>query len=328
MKTQDAEIIHEIISPVDAEFSGFKRAFQRELQSPNTAIEQMLQKVCASCGKRIRPLLILLAGKAAGEVTPLHTGLAVTMELVHTATLVHDDVLDESELRRSLDTVNARWGNQQSILLGDYLFSQAFHLSTKLDSARLSGELAQTTNRVALGELMQTKNRFNYSLTEGEYIEIIDMKTASFFTACCRIGSRYGGAGALEDGFAEYGKNIGVAFQIADDLLDVVGTEYETGKTLGTDLAQGKVTMPLIHLLTNSAPNERDAIVRLITPPVSAEEKSRIDGMLEDAGSISYTRERMEDFIRTARAAIKDVPQSAAKQSLLMAADYIVHRNQ
>src|SRR5262249_25288331 len=201
-------------------------------------------------GKRLRPALLLLTARACGRVTPAHHTLAAVAEMIHTATLVHDDVLDDAALRRHVQTVNAGWGNQTSILLGDYLFTHAFHLSSTIGDARACELIGEATNRVCEGELHQVCERGNLDLTEAEYLDIIDGKTAELTSCCCRLGALYSGAttGVVEQ-LSRYGRWLGVAFQIADDLLDLVGEERTTGKSLGTDLDQQKLTLPLIYLL-------------------------------------------------------------------------------
>src|SRR5207244_6007682 len=185
--------------------------------------------------------------------TPAHHTLAVVVEMIHTATLVHDDVLDNAAVRRHFPTVNAGWGNQTSILLGDYLFTHAFHLASSVDAqaCRLIGE---STNRVCEGELQQGSERGNLTLSEEEYLDIIDGKTAELTACCCRIGAVYSGVfPAVIEGLSRYGRWLGMSFQIVDDLLDITGEESATGKSLGTDVEQQKLTLPLIRLL-NSVP--------------------------------------------------------------------------
>ncbi|HEV3021649.1 MAG TPA: polyprenyl synthetase family protein, partial [Pirellulales bacterium] len=194
-------------------------------------------------GKRLRPALVLLAAKAVGEITHEHLVLAAVVEMIHTATLVHDDVLDDAAMRRHLDTVNVRWGNQTSVLLGDYLFTHAFHLASTLDTTFACRTIGRATNRVCEGELRQIDTQGRLSLTEAEYLDIIAAKTGELCACACRLGAHYAGAGtALEDRLAHYGRDLGIAFQIVDDLLDLEGDESTIGKSLGTDLDQCKST--------------------------------------------------------------------------------------
>src|SRR5206468_475198 len=193
--------------------------------------------------------LLLLTAKACGRVVPAHHTLAAVVEMVHTATLVHDDVLDDATVRRHRPTVNAEWGNQNSILLGDFLFTHAFHLASSVD-ARACAIIGHATNRVCEGELQQNVERGNFDLTEDAYLDIVDGKTAELTSCCCRLGALYSGMDdeAVER-LAQYGRYLGLAFQIADDLLDLVGEERAAGKSLGSDLAQQKLTLPLIHMM-------------------------------------------------------------------------------
>ena len=201
-------------------------------------------------GKRLRPTLLLLVARACGTLVPAHHVLAAVVEMIHTATLVHDDVLDEADTRRHVGTVNSGWGNKVSILLGDLLFTNAFHLSSTIGDARACEWIGEATNRVCAGELLQTVERGNLNLSEADYLTAIEGKTAALTECCGRLGAIYSGADDERvRRLAGFGRNLGIAFQIADDVLDLVGNEETTGKTLGTDLARRKLTLPLIFLL-------------------------------------------------------------------------------
>jgi octaprenyl-diphosphate synthase len=225
-------------APVAADIEDADRIFDRTLAPYRSPFGSLIEHLRHYRGKRLRPALLLLTAKACGKVTDAHHTLAAAVEMIHTATLVHDDVLDEAELRRHLPTVNAGWGNKVSILLGDMLFTHAFHLTSTVDR-RACELIGAATNRVCAGELRQVTERGNLELTEADYFAIIDGKTAALTECCGRLGALY--AGAAEEiamRLANYGRNLGLAFQIADDLLDLVGREDTAGKTLGTDLAQ------------------------------------------------------------------------------------------
>src|SRR5205807_2219056 len=194
----------------------------------------------------LRPALLLLTARACGRVSAAHHILGAVVEMIHTATLVHDDVLDNASVRRHVATVNAGWGNQASILLGDYLFTHAFHLCSSVD-ARACRLIGEATNRLCAGELHQVTERGNLDLSEDDYFAIIDAKTAELTSCCCRLGALYGGMDEeVVESLATFGRSLGMAFQIADDLLDLVGEERSAGKSLGTDLEQQKLTLPII----------------------------------------------------------------------------------
>src|SRR3954452_23546503 len=220
-----------LYGPIAGDLKAVERVFADTIASPRPALARMLEHLDHYRGKRLRPALLLLTAKACGSVTRNHHILGAVVEMVHTATLVHDDVLDEAGMRRHVPTVNAGWGNKASILLGDYLFTHAFHLSSKTGDARACELIGEATNRVCEGELHQTLQRGNLALTEAEYFDIIDGKTAALTACCCRLGALYAAADADRvERLANYGRLLGMAFQVADDLLDLTGHEPTAGK--------------------------------------------------------------------------------------------------
>ncbi len=242
--------------------------FQEELQSPQPCVRDIFAHVSRFRGKRLRPMLLLLSAQATGGINQNHRVLSAVVEMIHTATLVHDDVLDEAETRRHVATVNARWNNETSVLYGDFLFTHAFHLAASLESTQACRMIGRATNIVCEGELSQISERGNVNLDEARYLEIIDGKTAELCALCCQLGAIYAQANpetiaALE----EYGRSLGLAFQIADDLLDLLGSEAETGKSLGTDLQKQKLTLPLIRLVGTASETDAAAIRELLTHP-------------------------------------------------------------
>ena len=210
---------------------------------------------------------MLLSAKACGGIRPEHLTLAAMVEVIHTATLVHDDVLDEATIRRHLDTVNARWSNEVSVLLGDYLLARAICLASSLDDNFACRAISESARHMCEGELRQIESRGNYDLSEADYFEIIAGKTAALMACCCRLGAHYAGAEpAVCEALARYGHDLGVAFQIADDVLDLVGEEATVGKSLGTDLLKQKATLPLIRLLGTVDSAERNELTSLLGP--------------------------------------------------------------
>ena len=229
------------------------------------AIEGYVAYAIGGQGKRLRPMVALLTGGATGGITPAHVDLAVILELIHVATLVHDDIMDEAERRRGQPTVNARWGNALSVLLGDCLFAQALNLSTNFNKAEISRSIAQAARDVCSGEIIQTQRRFDLHLGIDEYRRIVEMKTGSLFAAAGELGALIN---EMEPGVVQsmqsYGMKIGAAYQIYDDCLDIAGNESVIGKTLGTDLRKGKLTLPVLMLLRSAPAKERERYSQMI----------------------------------------------------------------
>jgi octaprenyl-diphosphate synthase len=311
-------------APIAADLAEVERIFSRKLASHRGHVSRLVAHLEHYRGKRLRPALLLLSARACGEIQPAHHILGAVVEMIHTATLVHDDVLDEADLRRHSPTVNARWGNQASILLGDMLFSHAFHLASEVD-AHACEIIGACTNRVCEGELHQITQRGNLELAEAEYLDIIDGKTAELTACCARLGAMY--AGAAEDiveNLTRYGRCLGLAFQIADDLLDITGFEEMAGKTLGTDLAQGKLTLPLIHMLQR-LPAEAAARARhLLGKPESPREA--LLPLLREMHAISYARRRADEFATAARDAAAELAPSEFRTILISLTDWAVRR--
>lgn len=276
-------------------------------------------------GKRLRPAILLLVAKACGRITPQHHTLAAAVEMIHTATLVHDDVLDEAELRRNVATVNTAWGNKISILLGDMLFSNAFHLTSTVD-ARACAIIGEATNRVCAGELRQVSERGNLNLTESDYFAIIDGKTAALTECCAYLGAIYAGIPEpLATRLANYGRQLGLAFQIADDVLDLIGEEATAGKTLGTDLEQQKLTLPVIHCL-HQLPRAKADILRTAIRECDPEVHSRIQATVLATHSIEYARRTAVHLARSAQAELECLPWSECRALLETITDWAVHR--
>jgi len=311
-------------NPILADLDQADRVFSSTLASYKTPIGSLVEHLSHYHGKRLRPALVLLTAKAAGKVSPAHHTLAAVVEMIHTATLVHDDVLDDADTRRHVRTVNADWGNKTAILFGDLLFTHAFHLSSTID-ARACSLIGDATNRVCAGELKQLCERGNMYLSEGDYFAILDGKTAALTEVSCRLGALYAGSSdEVAEHMAAYGRNLGLAFQIGDDLLDLVGTEAKAGKTLGTDLAQLKLTLPLIHCLGKLAPPQADQLRgRLKEGGATVAEVLTI---LESTGSLNYARCRADEFARNARSALSCLPAGECRTILEHLAEWSTRR--
>jgi len=309
-------------------FDDVCRVFDDELLSDLPFVNTLCEHVGRYRGKMLRPALVLLAGRACGELTRQHRVIAAVVEMVHMATLVHDDVLDEADVRRGLVALNRLQGNEAAVLFGDFLISHAFHLCSSIDSQYASRLIGSTTNTVCEGELMQIYHRGDLDLTEDEYMQIISRKTASLTSTCCVLGARYAGADPATIGRLEaYGLNLGIAFQIADDLLDLLGDEQEAGKTLGLDLKKRKLTLPLIHLLGRADADQRAAARRLLNL-AEPDCLRRVRQLVAQAGSDEYSRGVARRHVEAALAAVSDLPPSAARDSLCALARFTVDRRQ
>jgi octaprenyl-diphosphate synthase len=314
----------DLYAPVGADLEEVERVLARALRNRHARVAQVVDHVRHYRGKRLRPVLLLLAARACGKVVPAHHILAAVVEMIHTATLVHDDVLDGARVRRRVATVNAVWGTKTSVLLGDYLFTHAFHLASTIDATacRLIGE---ATDRVCEGELCQVLEAGNLDLDEAAYFDIIDGKTAALTACCTRLGAHYAGAGAeVVEALGRFGRLVGQAFQIADDVLDLVGDEKTTGKSLGTDVEQGKLTLPLIHLLNSGTPWAERA--REVLAGADNHRREALRPCLVGAGSLEHAQRRALDLAGQARRELACVPPSPSRAILEAMADRVVHR--
>lgn len=314
-----------LYAPIAAELEEVERLLKAELRSDHSAVHNLVTHAFAMGGKRLRPALLLLSARAAGQVRREHLVLAAVVEMIHTATLVHDDVLDEATLRRHVETVNARWDNESSVLLGDFLFTHSFYLAATLGSTYACKTIGRTTNIVCEGELRQTANSGNFDLSEDEYLDIITAKTAELCACCCQLGAHYAESdAALETELSRFGRHLGIAFQIADDLLDLLGDERTMGKSLGTDLTKRKPTLPLIFALGKVSADERDRFL----PWCEGANGQRDDllAWLERLGALDYARQKARDHARQARSHLAQLDASPARTVLEELADYVVDR--
>lgn len=316
-----------LYAPIAGDLEAAERIFRDKLASARPGVAELLDHLAGYRGKRLRPALLLLVAKACGQVTRAHHTLAAVVEMIHTATLVHDDVLDDAAMRRHAPTVNASWGNQASILLGDYLFTHSFHLTSTLGQARACQIIGDATNRLCAGELHQVCQRGNLDLSEEDYFAIIDGKTGELTSCCCRLGALYSGMpeDAVEQ-LARYGRYLGLAFQIADDLLDLVGEERSAGKSLGTDLEQRKLTLPLIRLLRQAPAEQATSLRHLLTRPGN-HKRELLNPHLEAAGALDYARTKAEQFADQAEKELSCLPPSPCKSILQRLTRQVVHRS-
>jgi octaprenyl-diphosphate synthase len=298
-----------------------------ELSSDVILINEIGRYIVTNGGKRLRPMLLLLAAKALGEVSQNHLILAAVIEFIHTATLLHDDVVDESDLRRGKESANAVWGNAASVLVGDYLYSSAFEMMVRTDNMRVMGLLSKTTTAIAEGEVLQLLNCNNPETTEAKYLEVIARKTAILFSAATQLAAILSGSGEeIETALALYGQHLGIAFQLIDDALDYKATSEELGKNLGDDLAEGKPTLPLIYAIQNGTPEEAAIIVSAIKTG-NRDVFNAVYAVVQRTKAITYTEQRADEEAQMAIDALTVLPESNYKNALILLAKFAVQRN-
>ena len=303
------------------------RLIRRRLGSDVMLVNQVAEHIVSGGGKRLRPMLVLLAAEAAGYRGVQHHQAAAVIEFIHTATLLHDDVVDESDLRRGRKTANAVFGNAASVLVGDYLYSRAFQLMVELERMRIMQVMADTTNQIAEGEVLQLMHIGNPDTDEAAYLRVIERKTAVLFAAACRVGAILADAPkAVEDALADYGMALGMAFQIADDVLDYVSDADTMGKNVGDDLAEGKPTLPLIHALRHADAESAQTIRRVIETG-GLDSLDRVIAAIRDSGALDYSLARAQSFADAAHRALDAVPDGAARACLDVLARYAIHRD-
>ena len=300
---------------------------RRRLASDVMLVNQVAEHIVAGGGKRLRPMLVLLAAGAAGYEGEDHIQAAAIVEFIHTATLLHDDVVDESDLRRGRRTANSLWGNAASILVGDFLYSRAFQLMVELDRMRIMQVLADTTNRIAEGEVLQLLHLNNPDTDEAAYVGVIERKTAVLFAAAARIGAILAGLPReREDALADYGMNLGMAFQIADDVLDYVADPAALGKNVGDDLAEGKATLPLIRAMA-CADAEGAARMRHTVETGDLAALPDVIAAITSSGALEQSRAVAAGYAQRARNALQGFPESHALAALRVLADYATSRD-
>lgn len=314
----------EFFNLIESELSKVQSYVDAQLSSLYEPINQLLENVNTNSGKMLRPGMVLLSGLCCGEILPAHITVAAIIEMVHCATLLHDDVIDEGDIRRGNTTVNKLFGNEAAILSGDLLLSRASVICSSQD-ADINKIIAFVTSQVCEGELAQLLQRNNFELTESEYIEIISQKTASLFSGCCRLGAVCSKASESQvEALSKFGENIGIAFQITDDLLDIIGNEKQTGKTAGRDADKNKLTLSLIHRLCSVGEKEKEALIERIEN--SGHGRDVLVDILSNSDSIAYANGRAEQFVERAVDSLAAIEDSPAKQSLLSIAKFVTNR--
>ena len=317
----------QLFGPVANDFTAINELIESSLHSRVPLVAEIAAYLVQAGGKRLRPLLVLLAARSCGDSSPHPIKLAVAIEFLHTAMLLHDDVVDESTLRRGRRTANAKWGNAASVLVGDFLHSRAFELMVELGNVDVMALISKATNGIAEGEVQQLTLLQNTSISEADYLEVIYRKTALLFEVSAESGAVLGGASASEAAaYREYGRHLGLAFQLMDDWLDYEGSAQDLGKNTGDDLAEGKVTLPIILALKAAGASDRRILEQAITQPGSiAFEDVRC--IAERCGGIETTKHRAAAEASLAESALQDLPDSACKSQMIRLSQFAVERS-
>jgi octaprenyl-diphosphate synthase len=316
--------LHEIRALVQAELRAVDGVIRERLRSAVPLVDRVAEHIISGGGKRLRPLLVVLAGRACGPRGDSHIEAAAFIEFIHTATLLHDDVVDGSSLRRGRHTANEVFGNQASVLVGDFVYSRAFQMMATLASQPVMEIMAQATNVIAEGEVLQLMNAHDPDTTEERYLEVIYRKTAKLFEAGAEVAAVLAGSSqAVRRALAAYGRHLGTAYQLVDDVLDYRSNPQERGKNLGEDLAEGKPTLPLIHALKNGSPEQRSAIRRAIEEG-GLEQLEPVVGAIEATGGLDYAAHLARQEMERALGCLAELPDSSYRDGLAALARFAV----
>ena len=317
----------QLFGPVASDFTAINELIESSLHSRVPLVAEIAAYLVQAGGKRLRPLLVLLAARACGDSSQNPVKLAVAIEFLHTAMLLHDDVVDESTLRRGRRTANAEWGNAASVLVGDFLHSRAFELMVELGCIDVMALISKATNGIAEGEVQQLTLLQNTSTSEADYLEVIYRKTALLFEVSAESGAVLGGASASEAAaYREYGRHLGLAFQLMDDWLDYEGSAQDLGKNTGDDLAEGKVTLPIILALKAAGASDRRILEQAITQPGSVAFED-VRCIAERCGGIETTKHRAAAEASLAESALQGLPDSACKSQMIRLSQFAVERS-
>lgn len=314
---------------VESDFLAVNDFIIDQLYSQVDLVENIGHYIVEAGGKRMRPLLVLLAARACNTVSDKHVPMAAVIEFIHTATLLHDDVVDMSTLRRGRPTVNAEWNNPSSVLVGDFIYSRAFQILVQIGDMRIMEIMADTTNKIAEGEVLQLIAKSNPNSSEADYMRVIENKTAILFQAAAQSGAMLADAGPeFEDAFRRYGRHLGIAFQLVDDVLDYAGDTVKLGKNVGDDLAEGKPTLPLIYTMAKVD----DATKQLLSRSLLADELDQqtlqdVIDIVGSSGALEYTRQLAEQEANAARECLQALPESEYRKALLDLVDFAVDRS-
>jgi octaprenyl-diphosphate synthase len=306
----------DLLNPITPHLAQVEVSLAEQVRGFDLGITDYVDYVLGVAGKRLRPALALLAGGATGRVGDEHIKLGVIVELIHVATLVHDDVLDEADIRHGLETSNLRWGNEISVLLGDCIFAHALSLAASYPSTIVCRRVSESANTVCAGEILQTQRRFDIDLSVDKYLEIIDMKTGALFAVSCELGAELNGAPAgVVKSLSEFGSNLGIAYQIYDDCVDIFGQERQAGKSLGTDMKKGKLTLPWLLLLQHTNADSRQEIGELIFRGEPSE-RARLLSLVSGNGVLPESLATVQKYITRAQANLADLPADSYTRTL------------
>ena len=319
---------HQLNPLIEPQFDAVTDYILNNLGSNVPLVEKIAHHIVEGGGKRLRPLLVLLAANAAGYKGEQHIPLAAVIEFIHTATLLHDDVVDNSELRRGNATANAQWGNAPSVLVGDFLYSRSFQIMVEIGRMEIMQVISHATTIIAEGEVLQLLNQRNPDTTEASYLQVILGKTAMLFEAATEVGAILADSSANDrEALRLYGRHLGIAFQIIDDLLDYLSDSETMGKNVGDDLAEGKATLPLIHSMRVGSDEDRDLIRQAIRKG-GLDDLSPVLDIVKRNGSIDYSRDKAAEEIDKAKNAIANLPETSFKETLNQIADLAIARTQ
>ncbi len=325
-KTPDSLDIDDVAALAEGDMQAVNRLITASLESDVALVSQVSEYIVMSGGKRLRPLIVLLAARALGYAGEQHVRAATIIEFIHTATLLHDDVVDSSARRRGMDSANAVFGNQASVLVGDFLYSRSFQMMVDINDMRVMRILADATNTIAAGEVMQLMNVHDPDTSEDDYQQVIYRKTARLFEAGAQIAAVMAARDPGDEAaMVQYGQNLGTAFQLVDDALDFDASPEELGKNLGDDLAEGKATLPLIYAMRVGTESER-ILIRQAIVDGGLEQLDAIQAIIESTGALDYTAKRAHEAADIAISALATVPESEYKQALISIAEFAVKR--
>ena len=320
--------LDEIKTLVRPDLDSIDAVIRVRLKSSVGLVDQVADYIIGGGGKRLRPLIVVLAARACGYNGSSHIDAAAFIEFIHTATLLHDDVVDGSTKRRGRDTANAVYGNQASVLVGDFVYSRAFQMMAAIGSQRVMEIMSEATNVIAEGEVLQLMNAHDPETTQQRYFEVIYRKTAKLFESGAQVAAVLAGASpSLQQALADYGKHLGNAYQLIDDLLDYRSDPEERGKNLGDDLAEGKPTLPLIHALRNTDDAGARALMRAAIEGGGLEQMGLILAAIESTGALQYTRRLAQDEADQALTALRALPETPYKKGLAAIARFVVERS-
>ncbi|RKY05851.1 MAG: hypothetical protein DRP56_08460 [Planctomycetota bacterium] len=315
MELQDA------YKPIEMELLGVQHKVSKQFQDSDEQLSSVLQVLSAGQGKMLRPAMALLCGKLFSELCDEHIDCAAMVELIHMASLMHDDVIDKAHLRRGQPSANALWGNTAAVLLGDFLLSRAFTLAAASDCDGVAALLGRTAQILCVGELKQNLFKGRFDLTEQDYFQMIEAKTAGLFRCSCQLGAMVSGASKDRQAIlGQFGRQFGLAFQIADDLRDILSSENKEGKTLGTDLQQKKFTLPVIHWISQDGGQKQMRIEQI----AALKDPRELTKQMRLSGSIDYASEQAQSRIEQAKQSLNPFPATPAKEALLLFADQVL----